>query len=299
MKLFFILLIFILIPLSISYMQFFIFVLTHLKDVIYYLFIDIIGYFKYKKYNNFTKFGKITMFVASGTQVFGSGKTLSMIKYVLDVYNRYNGKLVWSENEQKFVHQKINIISNVDIKGVNFIPFKNVAQFVDIDKYQASDTEIFLFVLDESGAIFNSREFRDNISPEFLNRLLQSRKHKVALFMTSQRYNFTDKILRQICGVVVECRKSWRFVRNRDFNALDLEYALNPSLVRPRANSYFLATSKLFDSYNTNQLADLEKHYVPNDFLSTQEILATYGTSDGTLENSTHIKKRYKKNQQA
>lgn len=286
-------------PLLVAYFNFFIFCFTHLKDIIYYTCLDIYNYFKYKKYNNYNNFGKITMFVASGSQVFGSGKTLSMIKYVSDVYNRYDGKLVWSKDSNRFVRQTIHIISNVDLKGIPFTPFTTVNQFVDLDRMITSDAEIFLFCLDESGAIFNSREFRDNISPEFLNRLLQSRKHKVSLFMTSQRYNFTDKILRQICGIVVECHKTWRFCRNRDFNALDLEYALNPSLVRPKVTRYFLATQKLFDLYNTNQVAKLDKRYSPEDFLTTEEILATYGTNDGSIENSTHIKKKYNKNRQA
>lgn len=263
--------------------SYFIYAVFHLKTFLTYTFKDIFNYFKFKKYNNYTNYGVITMYCASGTQVFGSGKTLSMVKHVISIYKRYNNKLVWSSSEEKFVVQHIHIISNVDLKTVPFIKFDNVNQFIDIDKFNFGDMDIILYVLDESGAIFNSREFRSNISSEMLTRLLQSRKNKCCLFTTSQRFNFTDKILRQICCVVYECSKKWRFVRLKAFNPLDLEFAYNPEIIKPRSSMLFFCTDDIYNSYDSYQIIeDLNKKYTP---ISDKEILETYDINSGSVDN--------------
>lgn len=261
-----------------------------------YIFIDVKNYFKYKKYNVFKGFGHIVLYTGSGSQVFGSGKTCSMINEIVGLYNHFDGLPVWSKDENKFVDQHIHIISNVELYGIPYIKFESVNQFVDLDKYKFPDQDVTIFLLDESGSIFNSREFRDNISTEFLRTLLQSRKNKVALYMTSQRLQFTDKILREICSVVVECKKTWRFIRCREFHALDLEYAINPNIVRPRLTRYWFAKDEDFNNYNSYQLVEqLKKKYNPNDFLSTEEILNTYGgvTPDPEVAN---LKGKFRRN---
>ena len=175
------------------------------------------------------------------------------------------------------------------------LKFENVNQFVDIDKYEFGSMDVTIYLLDESGAIFNSREFRDNISTEFLARLLQSRKNKVCLYMTSQRLQFTDKILREICSVVVECRKSWRVIRCREYSALDLEYAINPEIVRPLLTRYWFATDQDFSSYNSFQIVEqLRKKYKPGDYLSTAEVLETYGSGSTDLDANPHLKKKFR-----
>lgn len=268
------------------------FLITNLHNIGIYSFKDIYSYFKYKKYNLFTGYGNIVLFSASGSQVFGSGKTASMVNDVYRIYNRFNNKEVWDDDKKKFVYQKIHIISNVEIFGVDYIPFSSVNQFIDIDKYNFDSMDITIFMLDESGAIFNSRQFKDNISSDMLTRLLQSRKNKACLYMTSQRLQFTDKILREICSQVYECKKTWRIMKNTCYNALDLEYALNPQLVKPKFTRYWFATDNSFKRYNTYQLVEmLNKNYEP---LSNEEILARRGSNEGSLENSTRIKRKYR-----
>lgn len=269
------------------------FVLSHLHLIVSFSFYDLFNYFKYKKYNNFNGYGNIYLFSADGSQVFGSGKTASLVNKVFSIYNRYNNKLVYDSDKGCFVPQRIHIISNVQLYGVDYIPFTSVNQFVDIDKYNFGSMDVTLFCIDESGAIFNSREFKNNISTDMLNRLVQSRKNKCCLFMTSQRFNFTDKLLREITCVVFECHKSWRIMRNIAYNPLDLEYALNPKLVKPLKVSYWFATNKSFKRYNTFQLVEqLNKSYTP---LTDEEILARRGSTDGGIANVTSIKKKYRK----
>ena len=150
-----------------------IYAVFHPKTFFKYVYIDIRDYFKFKKYNRFTNYGVITMFTASGTQVFGSGKTISMIKDVIRIYKQYNNKLVYDPDEQVFKTQHIHIISNVELNGIPYIKFTGVNQFVDIDKYNFDSMDVAIYVLDESGAVFNSRQFKNNISSEMLTRLFR------------------------------------------------------------------------------------------------------------------------------
>ena len=259
------------------------------------LFKDIYYYFKHKRYNECPEFGKIRLNCACGSHVFGSGKTLDIVKTALDIYRKYDGLQVWDADKKKFVTQRIHIISNVQIFGVNYIPFKDIGQLIEIEKYKFGSMDVTIFLLDESGAIFNSRDYKNNISPEFLTSLLQSRKNKVALYMTSQRFIFTDKILREICGIVNECKMFWRIVTIKSYDAYQLENAINSNLIMPKKVRLWLAKDSDFKSYNSFQLIEnMRKTYEPGKYLGTEEILAKSST-DGDLSRVTTLKKIYRK----
>lgn len=261
------------------------FIFTNFHHFIKWGFIDSINYFKHKEYNRCKEFGMIRLNCAFGNQVFGCGKTLMLVIRAISIYKQYNDKWVYDRENNIFVKQKIHIISNVELYGVPYIKFEDVNQLIDIDKFGFGENDITLFLLDESGALFNSRQFRDNISPEFLTRLLQSRKHKVALYMTSQRFQFTDKVLREVCNEVTMCRKWWRIVKTSNYSAYDLENAVNPTLLRPKSVYYRFIFDKDYNSYNSYQLVEqLRKDYKPNMYLNTEEILATYGDTPKGLD---------------
>lgn len=258
------------------------FFIPHIPDFVHFGILDIYLYFKHKKYNVCREWGNIRLNCATGSQVFGCGKTLLLVMRANYIYKRYNDKLIFDIDSNCYVKQKIHIISNVELYNVPYIKFESINQLIDIDKMGFNDYDVTIFLLDESGAIFNSRQFRDNISPEFLTRLLQSRKHKVALYMTSQRFQFTDKILREVCSEVTTCRKWWRIIKSCDFDAYALENALNPNLILPKRINFTFCKDSDYHSYNSYQLVeDLRKKYNPDDYLNTKEILDTYGFSDG------------------
>lgn len=288
-----ILLILFIIFIIVSHMNVFIFFLTEYR-LVPYLIHDIYFYFKHKKYNNCNENGRIRLNCASGTSVFGSGKTLDIVKRALTMKKRYDGLQVWDEKQGCFVTQHINIISNVELKGVEYIKFTHIGQIVDIEKYNFGSMDITIFLLDESGAIFNSRDYKNNISPEFLTSLLQSRKNKIALYMTSQRFQFTDKILREVCSTVNQCRMYWRIVRIQTFDAYQLENAYNDTLIRPLKTTFWLATNKDYDSYNSYQLIEnMRKDYEPNKYLGTAEILQKASISSDVNRVTSWRKKRH------
>ena len=241
------------------------------------------------------EFGQIRLNCASGTSVFGSGKTLDIVKRALNIKKKYDGLQVWDSEVKKFTTQHINIISNVQLFGVEYIPFKDISQLIDIDQYNFGSMDVTIFILDESGAIFNSRDYKKNISPEFLTSLLQSRKNKIALYMTSQRFIFTDKILREVTCVVNQCKMFWRIVRIAKYDAYELENALNDRQIKPISVSYWLAKDSDFNSYNSYQLIEnMRKDYVPGQYLTTSEILQkASGSADS--DRVTTWKRKFRK----
>lgn len=255
--------------------------------------VDIYRYIRYKKYNNCNEYGLIRLNSAKTSQVFGCGKTLSLVRQARYIYNRYNNKKVWDEDSKKFVIQHIRIISNVNLYDVPYYRWVGESQFIDIDKLGFEKQDIIIYLLDEAGAIFNSRSFRKNISMEFLTRLLQSRKNKMALYMTSQRFQFTDKILRESCSYVTTCKKIWRIIELCDYDAYEVENVSNVSLLNPINRRYWLATDNDYHSYDSYQLIEqLKKDNESGNLLSTDEVLATYGDSTTDISMSTHLNKK-------
>lgn len=141
--------------------------------------VDIYKYFKHKEYNRCHFFGRIYMITAYRNKVFGSGKTLDMTMIARYVYNKYDGLSVWNEDQQTFVTQHIHLISNVELLDVPYTPFISAEQMKNVEQ---EEDDITIFVFDEVGAIWNSRNYKDNISTELLKRLLQVRKIKSVLY---------------------------------------------------------------------------------------------------------------------
>ena len=257
---------------------------------------DIYKYYKHKEYNICKEYGKVFMFVASGAKAFGSGKTLSMVAYIRCLYRKYNNLDVWDDETQSFVKQKIIIVSNVELYDVPYIPFVGRQQFVDIEKIPHTEHDIILFCIDEASTEFNSRQYKDNLPTQFLEKLLQVRKHKCSLLLTSQRFNFTDKVLRQICGTVTTCRMKWRIVMLQDYDAYTLENCSNTEMIAPYSTRFFFADDALFKSYDTTfTVAKLKEQLNENDLLSTEEILARIGEESGGVYNvENRLKKRFR-----
>lgn len=257
------------------YYRIIIFAICHLHLFIQYGFLDLFHYFKFKEYNLCHEYGIIRLNSAKSRQVFGNGKTLTLVRQARSIYKKYNGKVVYDPISKEYVTQRINIISNVELHGIPYIKWKDTSQFIDLPKMGFGPMDITIFLLDESGAIFNSRDFRTNITSDFLTRLLQSRKNKMALYMTSQRFQFTDKILRQTCSTVTTCEKHWRVVEVCDFDAFEVENASSPALVKPLRRSFYFATDDDYNSYNSYQVVENLDRDV-NSYVSDQEVLQFY-----------------------
>lgn len=96
---------------------------THPFHCLYYAAKDGYKYIKYKQ-GNLRKTGNLDIFCG----YFGNGKTLSLVKQVVcREYKRYDGLQVWCSRRNKFVTQRILILSNVDL-CVPYEPLTGLAQ---------------------------------------------------------------------------------------------------------------------------------------------------------------------------
>lgn len=212
--------------------------------------------------------------------LFGKGKTLSAVHKVVTAYNKYDGKIVWCSRRHKLVTQRIKVISNVALS----IPYEDFVSLEQIivdaerksDYDDANDTLTITLVLgDEFSVQMNSRNFKKNIDPLFLNTLLTCRHYHISLFYTAQRFQHVDALLRQVTSYVVDCDKTWRLQGNNEYIAWEMENASNPLLLTPvRRRAWFVKDSD-YNAYNTLAcVGNLKKDMQEGNMLSEEEILA-------------------------
>lgn len=258
-------------------------------------FLDLQDYIKYKRYNECKEYGHIKMYTAGDAQAFGSGKTLSMVKDVRRIYHQYNNKKVWDSEKQEFVEQHIIIISNIEFKDIPYIPFIGKSQFINIEKIAKTEHDIVIFVLDEAGFVFNSREYKNNMPTDFLQRLLQVRHNRIGFQMSAQRFGFVDKILRQTTEVVTTCKKKWRIVRLQEYDAYALENCPNPLMIQPYCTKWYFCTNKLFNAYDTTyNVEKLKEEYESGELLTTSEILEKIGDNTNPEIVRNRMRRRFR-----
>lgn len=258
------------------------FLIRHIPDIMIYSFMDIYRFIKYKKYNECKDYGKVVTICASGTKVFGSGKTLSGVHAIRYIYEKYDGLEVWNATEKRFVTQHIHIISNVELTDIPFTFFQNEKQLIEVEQ---PEMDVTIFFLDESSSIWNSRNYKDNISTTLLTSLLQCRKNKIALFTTSQRFVFQDKLIRQITSEVWEAYKFWRIVRLQTYDAYDMENCTNLQLLRAIATSYWFVKDEDYNAYDTTAIVErLKKMNESGELLTDAEVLESQGLDERCLD---------------
>lgn len=213
--------------------------------------VDIYHYFRYKLFNQMET-GKLICYTA----LFGGGKTLSCVHHVIKLYDRYNNKKIYDPVRKKWLTQKVHIISNVDITRP-FERFTSLAQIIRVaEKFKEIDeqnnTRTCTVVLgDEFSVQMNSRSFKTNIDPQFLNTLLTCRHHHIMLIYNAQRFNHVDKLLRDVTTTVIECKKIWRVCVQKTYDAWQLENCQDPTTVKPQARHGWFITNQDYNNYDT------------------------------------------------
>lgn len=235
---------------------------------------DLAIYIKHKDYN-LCGTGELVAY----TGLFGKGKTLSAVHRVVSAYHQYDGKPVWCRRRKKIVTQRIKVISNVAL-SIPYEDFVSLEQIVlAAERNQAYDDEhdvltITLVLGDEFSVQMNSRNFKTNIDPLFLNTILTCRHYYISLYYTAQRFGHVDALLRQVTSYVCECDKLWRFQRLNQFDAWDLENATNTQLITPFARSCWFVRDSDYEAYNTLAcVGNLKKSMAAGDMMTEEEIL--------------------------
>lgn len=237
--------------------------------------VDLFNYIKYQGWNNCPA-GELVAY----TGLFGKGKTLSAVHKVVSMYHQYNGKQIYDRDRKAWVTQRIKVLSNVALQ-IPYDDFVSLQQVVhcaekngEYDKEHDTLT-VTLVLGDEFSVQMNSRNFKSNIDPLFLNTLLTCRHYHISLYYTAQRFGHVDALLRQVTSSVIECDKLWRFQRQAVYDAWEMENATNSNLLTPLARKCWFVTNKDYNAYNTLAcVGNLQKSFKAGDMMSEEEILA-------------------------
>jgi len=234
------------------------------------------------------------------TGLFGKGKTLSAVHKVVSSYRHYDGKKVWCPRRKKLVTQRIKVISNVSL-SIPYEDFISLEQIVLVaERNRAYDDEhdtltVTLVLGDEFSVQMNSRNFKTNIDPLFLNTILTCRHYYISLYYTAQRFGHVDALLRQVTSYVVDCDKLWRFQRLNLYDAWDLENATSTQLVTPMSKRCWFVRDQDYNAYDTLAcVGNLKKAMKAGDMMSEDEILKLQqNTQQSNMEAVTKPSKRW------
>lgn len=258
---------------------------------------DIFLYFKEHRYDSMQT-GKLICYTA----LFGGGKTLSCVHYVKSLYDRYNDKIVYDVDRKIFVTQKVHIISNVDLVGIPYEKFTSLAQVVRVaEQFKTIDnmnnTLTCTVVLgDEFSVQMNSRNFKSNIDPLFLNTLLTCRHHHIMLIYNAQRFSHVDALLRQVTTYVVECKKIWRVVIQTTYDAYTLENTSDPLAVKSLGSHGWFVQDKDFELYDTLAcVGNLQRSCENGDMLTPIEIINNQGSVNYDVGSYKRLRRLFKR----
>lgn len=273
-------------------------IISHPISTIRYLGIDLWKYIKGHCWNVCTVGGNIICFCG----LFGKGKTLSAVRYVVNQYQRYNDKRIFDFKRKKWVTQKVRIISNVDLVGVPYERFISLSQLVHVaDTVKKIDEEndtstVTIALGDEFSVQLNSRNFKSNIDPLFLNTLLTCRHHGggMSLIYTSQRFAHCDKLLRDVTSFVVDCNKIWRIMVHGQYDAFELENATSTDFIRPvRRYGWFISDADFFRYDTLACVGNLSRSCKRGDMLSEEQILALRCNQDVNMDGVLNPSRKY------
>ncbi len=160
----------------------------------------------------------------------------------------------------------------------NFISLEQIVFCAENNDAYDLDHDILTVTLvlgDEFSVQMNSRNFKTNVDPLFLNTILTCRHYHISLFYTTQRFAHVDALLRQVTGAVIACNKLWRFQRQNVYDAWEMENATNPMLLNPLGRHCWFVRNRDYEAYNTRAcVGNLKKSFKAGDMIKEEEILA-------------------------
>ena len=263
------------------------FICCHLHCIAHYAPKDIYDYFVHKRYNECPAFGFIKVY----NGYFGSGKSLSCVSEVIDMYRRYNGLEVYNDDMGVFLKQKVTIISNLKLMGVPYVPFESEQQFIH---YEVAPSEVVIFLIDELGTVWNNRDFK-NFNPDVFQNIVQSRHRRISIYGTLPMLIGTDVNVRRYTQTVVFCKKTWRILKHTYYSGEDVENCSNLNMLQPFSIRYKFVTNRMYQQYSTVEMVGkLTRDMEEGKLLSFNELNVEDGRSD---LKQAKLRKKYKNRQ--
>lgn len=229
-------------------------IITNLHRIGLYGLLDTILYIKDQKWKDFNLFG-ISMFIG----MFGHGKTLSMTHQARLIYEKFG--------------DSVRFISNYKLNGIPYIPLINFNQLVDLGEEEEDNYVGTVILIDEIENVLSHRNFA-NFPLPLLHMLTQQRKKRVYILCSAQRFFMVDKLWRSITTNVYNCNKFWRFQHVEEYDAWELENAMNYSMIKRKSNNWYFVRNKDFLAYDTSQMISKG---TAEDFISNDESIVRRG----------------------
>lgn len=229
-------------------------IITNLHLIGLYSLLDTILYIKDQKWKDFNLFG-ISMFIG----MFGHGKTLSMTHQARLIYEKYG--------------DNVRFISNYKLNDIPYIPLINFNQLVDLGEEEEENYVGTVILIDEIENVLSHRNFA-NFPLPLLHMLTQQRKKRVYILCSAQRFFMVDKLWRSITTNVYNCNKFWRFQHVEEYDAWELENAMNYSMIKRKSNHWYFVRNKDYLAYDTSQMISKGS---AEDFISNDESIVRRG----------------------
>ena len=188
--------------------------------------------YKYKfARNNPYFFNPSGIWIFCGAQ--GSGKTLSAIDCLFRMKKMYPRALV---------------VSNLDIKGIDYIEFKDYQQLIKMD----NGTDGIIFFIDEIHVLWNSLESK-NIPISEMAAFCQMRKSRRVIIGTSQVYHRISKPIREQLQYCIACRNIFNLIQVNELTDLqncieDSNGNISGEVLKKQIWFHY---PKLYESYDT------------------------------------------------
>lgn len=257
--------------------------------------INSINFFRYKEYNYPGDIGVIDAYVAHNDKVFGCCKTLLAVKRAKALYERYNGQKTYDYKclEPKWITWKVNVISNVEIKGVPTIPLKSLNQIVELSEKDCRDT-FTIVLIDECNAVFNSRNFKSNLNEEQIKSIVTCRHNNMLMLLVGQRFKYLDALVRSMTDVVIECKHIplTNMTVRYAYSAYDLETCDNPVMIKKLWHKWEYIFDSDYKAYDTKALVG---SIARDDSLTSAEVLANRGSAMTGADNARNLSVKGKK----
>lgn len=191
--------------------------------------------------------------------LYGQGKTVSLTHYLTQMRKKYG--------------DRIYISTNYGFKGEDFPLLSWKELLTEYDRP-------VIFGYDEIQNEFNSRDYK-NFPYELVKLLTQNRKgNGKQIVGTAQRFGRVDKVIRELCTHVVECRTlcgRWTFLKKYEIEEYEQwlsQKNLNMKSKVMHTSSNFVQTDALRDSYDSFQMLETA---TTKEYISAAEKLAMSG----------------------
>jgi len=154
-------------------------------------------------------------FWPTGTQVYcgmqGSGKTVSAVKHLLDMKQRYPKAIVVTNIALKYLEplvfdtaHDIELILEIIDPAKQYIQFTDATQLATVLVSVNNDFYGVIYLIDEIHTYFNALDSK-NIPMYVFTEISQQRKQRKVIIGTSQLFTRMAKPLREQCDNIIMC----------------------------------------------------------------------------------------------